>query len=74
LITIIAVQRSQAATAASATCAFTTARTDRVRIVMGQHIDIISIYRRHLYYRAFGPTTTRVAVLVSRSVDADLWD
>jgi len=32
----------------------------KLGLVMGQHIDIIAIYRRHRYYRAFpGPTATR---------------
>jgi len=37
--------------------AFTTAC---MGLVMGQHIDIIAIYRRHRCYSAFpGPTATR---------------
>jgi len=32
----------------------------KLGLVMGQHIDIIAIYRRHRHYRAFpGPTATR---------------
>jgi len=57
---------SLAAITARATMAmwgFTSACTASLRIVclvMRQHIDIIAIYRRHRYYRAFpGPTATR---------------
>jgi len=28
-------------------------RASRLGLVMGQHIDIIAIYRRHRYHRAF---------------------
>ena len=32
----------------------------KLGLVMGEHIDIFAIYRRHRYYRAFpGPITTR---------------
>ena len=32
----------------------------KLGLVMGQHVEIFTIYRRHRYYRAFsGPTATR---------------
>ena len=42
-------------------------RAYRLGLVMGQHIDIIAIYRRHRYYRASpGPTATHCSSCLCR--------
>jgi len=45
-------------------------RAYKLGLVMGQHIDIIAIYRRHRYYRGFlCPTATRCSCY-TRKVNA----
>ena len=61
----VAIRRKVSSNSSSSDGAYMTGHMGTVRIcklglMMGQHVDIIAIYRRHRYYRVFpGPTATR---------------